>query len=102
MILTNKTISIKRLTEVDWKKSYWSPIHTDVWVYIQPLSEEVIVNDENVSAYDWFKIMCSHKDLIIWDKITDNDWVLYKVKWVKIFDTIIDTHLEWIIVTQYD
>lgn len=102
MILNNRVISVLRLTETWGKKTYTNNVAADVPVYIEPLRDEVIVNNESVWAYDWYKLMCEFTDLIVWDKITDDNATVYKVKWIKLYDTIIDKHVEAIIQTIYD
>lgn len=101
MILNNKEISITRFTTTNGKTTYTDVIDTTIGAYIQPLSDDVLVWEDWMSAYEWFLLMTSFLDIKVWDKI--NDWTdTYKVKWVKLFDTIIDTHIEAVIQKKYD
>jgi len=102
MILNNKEITIERYTKTNGKTTYTDIVWNTVWAYIQPLSDDIIVWDDWMSSYEWFLLMSSFTDIKVWDKITDNNSVEYKVKWIKIFDTIIDKHIEAVIQTKYD
>jgi len=100
MIINNKEITITRFTTTNGKTSYTNVVDTTVWAYIQPLSNDVIVWNDGMSAYEWFLLMTTFIDIKVWDKISDWEFH-YKVKWIKKFDTIIDVHIEAIIQKEY-
>ena len=102
MILNNKEVSITRYTTANGKTSYTNVVDTTIWVYIQPLSDDVLVWEDWMSAYEWFLLMSSFTDIKVWDKITDWNNINYKVKWVKLFETIVDVHIEAVIQKTYD
>ena len=100
MIIPNKSVSITRFAKVNWKTTYVDV----VWnadVFIEPLSEDVMIWMDWMSAYEWFTMMSHFTEIEIWDKI--NDWEnVYKVKWYKVYDSFIWKHIEAIIQKDYD
>lgn len=104
MIFTvNNTISIDRLVEDwSWKKSYATTVVTGITCYIEPLSEDVSIGIDGIWAYEWYKLFANYQNVIIWDKITDKDGLIYKVKGIKKYDSIVWKHIEAIIQRVYD
>jgi len=103
LIENNNIIKIERLVESqDWKKTYNEIVIENLPVYIEPLSEEVMVWTDWIWAYEWNKLMSDYLDIKIWDKITDkyNRWMI--VKWIKIYENVVWKHLEAIILNKYD
>jgi hypothetical protein len=97
----NHTISIKRLAESLWEKTYATTVATWIFVYIEPVEDFVWTADFWESAFNVFR-MFSDYPVIVWDKITDEEWTNYKVKWVRKYKSIIWTHYESVINSIYD
>ena len=98
----NNTITIKRLVESVWEKTYSSTINTWISVYIEPIQDDVWVMIDWQGAFNVFKLFATFNDIIVWDKIIDKDNIIYKVKWVKKFNSIVWNHLECLIQSIYD
>lgn len=101
MIIPNKSITITRFQKVNWKTEYVDIIWTTTSAFIEPLSEDVMIGMDWMSAYEWFLLMSEFTNIQIWDKIYD--WVnTYKVKWIKEYDSFIWNHIEAVIQKEYD
>jgi hypothetical protein len=98
---TNHTISIKRLVETSWEKAYTKTVANWIWVYIEPIEDTVWIMEWWESAFNVFK-MFSDYPIIIWDKLTDECNISYKVKWVRKYTSLFWTHYESIINSTYD
>lgn len=100
MIHYNKTVDIERFTEVDGEKNY-TPFISGLAVYIEPLEEDVALTFEWQGSYEVFRLMTSNTTLEIGDKVIEWSEV-YKIRGKRVFDSLIGTHIECIIQSQYD
>jgi len=96
----NNIITVKRWDEVSWESSYIDLI-TGLSCYIEPADFEVASNVDGESTSDVFNLFSDNTNIIIWDKIIDKDWNDYKVKWTKVFDDLLGTHIEAVILKTY-
>jgi len=98
----NNKISIYRMQE----DSNWITTYNEIknWVdfFIYPLSEEVMIWNNSIGAYQGYKGLLLKEDIVIWDKIIDQNNEEYIVKWVKQYDNIIDQHTEVILIKNKD
>jgi hypothetical protein len=102
MIATvNNTILIKRLRELSWEKTFSKTVDY-IDCYIEPIQDDVWVMIDWQGAFNVFKLYSDFTDIIIGDKLTDKCWVNYKVKWVKLYNSIVGTHIECLIQSVYD
>ncbi len=101
IILKNRKVNIFRHVEID-EKNIYSQIKTWLDVFIYPLTEDVNLWDTWIASYEWYKIMSDDLDIKIWDKIEDDLWKKYIVKGAKIYQNVIETHLEWILILDYN
>jgi hypothetical protein len=97
----NNKITIKRLVETSWEKTYTKTVASLVWVYIEPIKDEVWIMTDWQGAFNVFK-MFSDYAVVWWDKIIDENGTEYKVKWVRKYESILWTHYESIINSVYD
>jgi len=96
----NNTITIQRWSETAGESSYVN-LTTGVPCYIEPAEFEAAVNVDWQNTSDVFQMFSDNTNIIIWDKIIDKDSISYKVKWTKLFDSMIWKHIECIILKQY-
>jgi len=102
MIYTaNKKIKVNRLVESSWEKTYSDQIYLFIDAYIEPYQDEVWAWFDWQWAYNIFR-MFSNDEILIWDKLTDQDEIVYKVKWCRKFESIVWKHYETIIQSIYD
>ena len=102
MILTNNNIiTVQRWLEVSGESSYVN-LTTNLSCYIEPADFDVAVNVDWENTSDVFNLICDNTDIIVWDKIMDNNWNDYKVKWTKLFDDFLGKHIEAIMLRTYD
>lgn len=98
----NNVVTIKRLVESIWEKTYISTISTWINVYIEPIADDVWLAIDWMGAFNVFKMFSTFTNIIIWDKIIDKNNIEYKVKWIRPYTSIIWTHYELIIQSKYD
>lgn len=98
----NNNITIKRLVESVWEKTYTETITTWLNVYIEPIQDDVWVMIDWQGAFNVFRLFTTFQNIIVWDKIIDKDEIEYKVKWVKKFNSLVWNHLELLIMSIYD
>ena len=102
MIYTvNNSITIDRLADSSWEKTYSEEIERNIPAYIEPYQ------DEPWSTFDWqwpFNVfrMFTDIEIIQWDKIIDKDDTEYKVKGVRHYNSIVWNHNESVIQSIFD
>ena len=102
MILTaNNRVTIDRLEEASGEKTYADEVDTSIAVYIEPYEDEIALWFDGQWAYNVFR-MFSDTEIIQGDKLTDKDDVVYKVKWVRYYNSIVWNHYEATIQSIYD
>ena len=98
----NHIVSISRLVETAGEKEYTSTVHTGLNVYIEPIQESVWIALDGEGAFNTFRLFSDNVNILIWDKVTDEDSIVYIVKWTKSFDSIVWKHIECLINSEYD
>ena len=99
---TNNVITIKRLVESVWEKTYSQTVASWINVYIEPISDKIGVAMDGQGAFNTFKLFSTYTNIVVWDKITDKNNISYKVNWVKLFTSIVGTDIECLINSEYD
>jgi len=98
---SNHTINIKRLNEsISWEKTYKQQANW-IRVYIEPIQDEVWQMFDWQSAFNVFR-MFSDYEIIQGDKLTDENNIEYKVKWVRFYTSLVGSHYESLINSTYD
>ena len=97
----NLTIKIYRSVENNEITTY-EEIKNNIDCFIYPLSEDVIIWNDDIPAYQWYKLLLDKEDILLWDKIIDNNNEEYIIRWVKQYDNIIDQHTECILIKNKD
>lgn len=102
MFIHNHTISIIRLLETSWKKNFDTTVINWLQVYFYPVSDE----SESVLWIDWswnlYKLLSNYNNIVVWDKIVDENSKNYIVKSVKQRKTIMANFFEILILNQND
>lgn len=103
MIFTaNKTVTIMRFDTVSGETSYDVTVATWLQLYIEPLDDTIWATVDWQWAFDVQKMFTDFIDVQVSDKIIDQNWEEYIVKWVKHYDSLVWQHLECIVQQEYD
>jgi len=97
----NNLVTVQRWTETAGESSFTNN-DTNVYCYIEPWEFDSVINVDWENFADVFVLFSNNTDIIIWDKIIDRDLISYKVKWTKVFDSFLWTHIEATILKVYD
>ena len=99
---TNKVVTIERLLDTSWEKDYDTTVISWLALYLEPLDDTIWVNIDGEWAFEINKLFSSFLDIQVSDKITDQDSIIYIVKWVKKYDSLVWSQLECIVQAEYD
>jgi hypothetical protein len=101
--LTNATITINRLTQ-GAKTRTLQPVASGVRVYMNPAGEAVVSGFQSEGAWKVWKMMTdsNHVDILIGDRVVDQDSKEYEVKGAEKFNDITGKHNQYILLQQYD
>lgn len=78
---TNRIITIKRLDNVSWKKSYWTTVTTwlNVRIYPSDWYEDYFATQEVEGWMQRWKMITEFLDVQANDLIIDDNWKEYKI-----------------------
>lgn len=102
IFIVNHTVTIERLLDTSWEKDYDTVVVSWLWLYIEPLDDTIWVTIDWEWAFDVQKVFTDFQDIQVSDKITDENWEIYIVKWVKKYISLVWEHLEIIVQSEYD
>lgn len=99
--ITNKTIAIQRLNEL--QNRTWEVVETGIEVYINQISEELVTGYDSEWAFFPFRMLTkgTHLDIFIWDRISDGENV-YIVRGKTVHSNPIWWHHQYIILLPHE
>ncbi len=98
----NKIVTLSRLADASWVRTY-EDIYTDLGVYINSSDDRVEAGFDNEGSFHILKMMTDWVlDIQIGDKIEDQDWIIYKVRWTATFKDITGSHGQHSLTFEYD
>lgn len=100
---TNRTIAILRYARTSGKGAYTS-VATGIRAYINQTQEEVQEGIDNQGSWIVYRMMTNgtHTDIVIGDRITDDQSNTYEVRGKAISKDLTGTHHQYILVVKYD
>jgi hypothetical protein len=100
---TNSVVSVYRLQETSWEKIYNDALYSNVPVYIEANQDLIDTSFGGQWAFNIYLMMTNwFNDIIIWDKIIDQNSNVYYVKWASVYNDITWKHGEFILTNEYD
>jgi len=99
---TNHTISVSNLST--GAKRTWSEVDTDVRVYINQISEELVQGYDGAGSFTAYRMFTdgSHETISIGDRVTDEDDNVYEVRSKSISNDLTGVHHQYILIIKYE
>jgi len=97
-MLYNHTITISSLGT--GAKRSWTEWESDIAVYINQIQEDVISGFDSAPSFLSYRMMTNgnHTEILIGDKVTDENGIVYEVKWKSVHSSLVGTHHQYLLI----